>query len=311
MQFEVKLYKSFFHLEIMRVLILGGSSSIGSSLAGKFSDVCYTYHSNPMPLGTARGFALDLRGKDATLRLIEKLAPSIVINAVGAKGMDICETNRQLAYDLHVKGTMHAIEGCKKAGATLVLISTSAVFSGGKKRYTEEDEPDPINYYGTTKALAEAALMGADMPSLIVRTDHPYGWLYHKRQKTNTAARVLDTLNHNETVEEITDWYNNPTYLENLADVVARLLEKEMTGIVHAVGSDFLNRYEFALAVASVFEKDATLVRGKPSSSLNLIATRSSANLDNTTAQRVSGMRLLGVRDGLTAMKGQAAVHKE
>lgn len=286
----------------MKALVFGGSSGIGSRLVNALG-AGYTYFNNKIGLGNS--FKVDIRDKIATINLIKKLNPDLVVHAAAAPNMDICETDKKLAYDVHINGTKNIIEGCKTVDAKLVFLSSSAVFDGKKDIYTEDDETCAISYYGITKAEAENLVANAGLNFLITRMDHPYGWVYFNGQKKNTAVRVLESLDKGLVIEEVTDWYNNPTFIDNLADLIKKLIENGAEGIYHAAGPDFLNRYEFALKIAEIFGKDKNLINKKTSGKLNLPAKRTNCNLDSSKAVKKTGIKLLGVDEGLKEMKRQ------
>lgn len=289
----------------MKILVIGGSSVIGSRLTSIFDESYYTYLNNKIQIGNAEGFELDIRGKASTIDLIKKLKPDIVIHGAAAPSMDICETDKKLAYDIHINGTKNIIEGCKAINAKIVFLSTSAVFDGKKAMYKEDDETCAISYYGITKAEAEKIVINSGLNFFITRLDHLYGWVYFLNQKRNTAIRVLEKLEKGEVVEEITDWYNNPTFIDNLTDVIKKLIEKDAEGIYHMAGPDFVNRYEFALKIAEVFGKDESLIRKKTSDKLNLPAKRANCNLDSAKAEKKTGIKLLGIEKCLEKMRRQ------
>ena len=286
----------------MKVLVFGGSSVIGSRLVSALG-ADYTYFNNKIPI--KNGFKVDIRDKESTINLIKKLKPKLVVHAAAAPGMDICETDKKLAHGIHVNGTKNIVEGCKSINAKIVFPSTSAVFDGEKAVYIEKDETCPISYYGITKAEAEKIIIDSGLDFLITRMDHPYGWIYYDGQKKNTAVRVLEKLERGEVVEEIIDWYNNPTSVDNLSEVIKNLIGKNANGIYHTAGPDFVNRYDFAIKIAEVFNKDQNLIKKKTSDKLNLPAKRANCNLDSSRAEKKTGMKFLGIEDGLKEMRRQ------
>ncbi len=286
----------------MKVLVFGGSSFIGFKLVSALG-ADYTYFKNEIPV--KNGFKIDIRDKTSTINLVKKLEPDVVIHGAAAPSMDICEIDKNLAHGIHIDGTKNIIEGCKAVNAKIVFLSTSAVFDGEKAMYTEYDETCAISYYGITKAGAEKIVINSGLDFLIARLDHPYGWVRFSNQKKNTVIRVLEKLEKGEIVEEITDWYNNPTFVDNLTDVIKKLIENNAEGVYHTAGPDFLNRYEFALKIAEIFDKDENLIKKKTSDKLNVLAKRTNCNLDSSKAEKKTGIKLLGVEEGLNEMKNQ------
>ncbi len=60
----------------------------------------------------------------------------------------------------------------------------------------------------------------------------------------------------------------NPTYVENLAEITAELVEAGAAGIFHVVGADEIVRFEFATRVAKAFGLDASSPSPTPMSKL-------------------------------------------
>lgn len=286
----------------MKVLVFGGSGFIGSKLVELLSgmhETHFTYNNNLFRIVKAVPHPVNITDKDAVTNLVKSIEPDVVFHAVAITNVDLCETDRHLADAVNVEGTRNVANACKETNSKMVYISTSFVFDGKKGIYFEDDETNPINYYGLTKLEGEKITMDTG-DYLVLRTDQPYG--FNKPwQKQNTVTRVLAALNKNEKANEIIDWYNNPTYVDNFAEVSIKLLKK--SGTYHVTGSDFLSRYGWALKICEVFGKDKNLVVPVTSDTLNLPVKRPNARLDNSKAQKDSGMKLLGVEAALKDMK--------
>lgn len=287
----------------MQVLIVGGSSVIGSKLLSYFLEqhinTEFTFLSNNVPC--AKGLKLDVTQKDRTVELISNINPDIVIHTVALTNVDLCELNKTLADSININATVNVIEGCKITKSKLVFISTSAIFNGEKQQYSEEDPPSPSNYYGITKANAEELVRRSNLPYLILRIDQPYCWV-EKWQHTNSVLRVLQTIKSGKILKEITDWYNTPTYVPDFVQVTKKLIDDNDKGTFHLVGSDFINRYNWSLLVAEIFGLDKTLIEPISSEMLNLPAKRANVNLSNQKLFLKKNVQMMGIKDGLRKM---------
>lgn len=288
----------------MKILIIGGTSLIGWQLvnfciANKM-DAHFTYftHKISSPLYSY----LDITKKESTIKLIKRIEPDIVIHASAFTKVDECETNKDLANSINVTGLFNVLEGCKKTNSMIIFISTSFVFNGKKSLYDENDSTSPINYYGITKFRGEELVKNSTLPYLILRTDQPYFWKT-EWQKTNSVIRVLETLRAKNTLREIKDWSNTPTYVPDFVNALFELINKKATGIFHVVGSEFINRYEWALQIADIFELDKTLITPINSSELKLSAKRNNVHLNNEKLYKATGIRMKGIHEGLIEMK--------
>jgi len=286
-----------------KILIIGGSGRIGSKLFDYFSEknieTKFTFSKNEMSL--TKGFHLDIINKRDTIDLISKIKPDVVIHTASLVDADMCETNHSLADLINVKGIENVIEGCKITNSKLVYISSSFVFDGTKDLYFEEDKACPTTYYGITKLRAENLIQDSSLKFLILRTDQPYCWI-EKWQKINSVLRVLRTLKSGKILKEITDWLNSPTYVPDLVNVVDKLVEKKMTGIYHTVGSDYISRYNWSIQTAKTFGLDIKMLKPIPAEELNLPAKRDTIHLSNQKTFEKTGIRMMGVKEGLLQM---------
>lgn len=287
----------------MKILVIGGSGVIGSKTVDYFIklgyEVEFTYFSHEIP--NRRGYQLDITQKNHTVDSIKKLDPDIIIHTTALTNVDLCETNHMLADSINVEGTSNVIEGCKAVGCKFVYLSTSAIFDGTKNQYFENDQASPISYYGLTKYQGEQLARDSTLSYLIIRTDQPYCWI-EKWQHTNSVIRVIETLRSGKNLNEISDWYNTPTYVPNLVVAIEKLIEKKLNGIFHLSGSDFINRYDWSLKIASIFDLDQKKIKAVNSSTLNLPARRANVNLSNSKLLDMTSMKMMGIDEGLEDM---------
>ena len=288
----------------MKIIVTGGSGLIGSKIVKELTkrnhEVHYTYYTNKLNIGI--GHVLDIKQKNDTVNLISKLKADYVIHTAALTNVDLCETDKKLAYLTNVKGTENVLEGCKKTQSKIIYISTSFVFDGKKEKYYENDIPKPINNYGLTKLEGEKMVKKSKLPYLILRTDQPYGWK-EKWQRNNSVLRVLDNLDQSNIMKEIDDWFNVPTYISDLVEVIEYMINHKLVGIYHVVGSNFVNRYEWALVIAGIFKLNKKLIIPIKSKSLNLPAKRANVNLSNKKLLQDTKIVMKGITEGLNHMQ--------
>ncbi len=296
----------------MKSLIIGGSGMIGSHLTKASKSQGYetisTYFEK-IPSSEYQ-FFLDITDREKTIQLINEQKPDIIFLTSALTNVDICETNFELAKSTNVSGTQNVIDGCKKTNTKIVYFSTSAVFDGKKTKYSETDETCPVNNYGITKVLSEELIKKSELPFLIIRTDQPYNWT-ETWQRKNSIIRIIDNLKNNNFFNEITNWYNTPTYIPDMVNSIMKLIQQNSTGIYHVVNSDFLSRYDCAILVAEVFQLDKNLLKKINSSELNLPAKRANVNLDTGKLYHETGIQLSGLKQGLSKMYYEKIINPE
>lgn len=80
----------------------------------------------------------------------------VVCHLAAISGVDDCEENPDLAYEVNVAGTNTVGWFCKKTGAALIFPFSMAVLSDPEKFPINADQPrDPLNWYGRTKLPGE------------------------------------------------------------------------------------------------------------------------------------------------------------
>lgn len=291
----------------MKILVTGGSGVIGSYIVQgcleRKIDVEFTFLKHTFETRNA-GHNLDITNKNDVLSLIAKIKPDIVIHTVALTNVDLCENNKPLANSINVEGTTNVVDACKKTGANIIYVSTSSVFDGKKEKYVETDKPNPTTNYGITKLRGEEIVTNSGIQHMILRTDQPYCWT-EKWQHTNSVLRVLDKIGNHQTLNEITDWRNTPTYVPDFVRVLFSLINKNSQGIFHAVGSDFISRFEWSLRVAEIFRLDKKLILPIQSDSLGLAVKRSNVYLSNDKVFNMIGIRMIGTIEGLNNMKSE------
>ncbi len=286
----------------MKYLIIGGTGVIGHKLVQyllkKEENIEFTYLNNKQIFENSH--ALDIENSVKTKDLINKISPDIVIHCAAISNIDFCQTNKKTAESVNVFGTKNVVEGCKETNSKIVYLSTSFVFDG-KQKYSENDLTSPSTFYGHTKLKGEEIVKESNLPFLILRTDQPYCWI-EPWQHTNSVIRVLESLMNDKMFFEVEDWYNVPTYVPDFVTATMKLIKLKKEGIFHLSGTDFINRYEWALKTSKIFHLNSDLIKPIKSSSLNLPTKRVDGNLSNDKLFNEVGIRMMGVDDGLKEM---------
>ena len=100
---------------------------------------------------------VDIRNRG---RLEDALAGAdVVCHLAAISGVDDCEENPDLAYEVNVTGTNNVAWFCEKTGAALAFPFSMAVLGDPESFPITADQPrDPLNWYGQTKLLGERAI---------------------------------------------------------------------------------------------------------------------------------------------------------
>lgn len=250
-----------------RVLITGANGLLGQALVRRMSrfpeyDVLATGRDDaPRFEGGSCGYVpLDVTRADDVATVFQDFAPNVVVNCAAMSDPSECAENRDAAWAVNAGAVETLARMCRETGARLVHLSTDFVFDGEDGPYREDARPNPVNYYGRTKLAAENAVRAAGLSKwAIVRTVLVYG-TGRDLGRSNVVLWVADRLSQGERIHVVTDQIRTPTYVNDLAVGVERLVHYEKTGVYHISGHELVSVYDLACTVADVYDLDASLI---------------------------------------------------
>jgi dTDP-4-dehydrorhamnose reductase len=199
---------------------------------------------------------LDVRDFAAVRREISTFEPDVVAHLAAETDLETCERDPDHAYRTNTVGTQHVAAATQRHGATLVYISTAGVFDGEKVDgpYTEFDKPRPINVYGDSKYQGERIAASLVAPHFIVRA----GWMIGGgRRDHKFVAKVLEQVAGGARVlYAVDDKLGTPTYTEDFAANLLRLIEEPRYGLYHMTCRGEGSRLDVARAIVAWLGED-------------------------------------------------------
>lgn len=248
---------------MLEVLGTGLSGLVGSRIVQKISS---KYNFTNLDLTTK----VDITNLNQIEQKISCSKADILIHLAAFTDVDKAWEERQnkdgLCYKINVIGTQNIAQACKKFNKHLIHISTDFVFDGEKTEpYTEEDKPNPIEWYGQTKLWAEEEVKNSGCQYVILRIAYPFKAKsapknLEPRVKLDLVRKLIDKLKKGETLNMYFDQIFTPTFIDDIVQVIDYCLVNKPLGFYHCVGSSFISPYNFAALVAQVFGFDKRLV---------------------------------------------------
>ena len=143
----------------MDVLVLGANGLLGSNVISECQrrqmDVSGTYHATE-PSFSIPLYQLDIRNQEHVRRIVERTAPTHIVNCAAMTDVDECETEPELAYDINGEAPAALAELCADQGIQFCHVSTDYVFDGdASSPYPESADTNPIQRYGGSKLEGE------------------------------------------------------------------------------------------------------------------------------------------------------------
>lgn len=154
------------------------------------------------------------------------------------------------AYQINVVGTKNVIRACQEFGLHLIHVSTAYVFDGNKAEpYLENDSTSPIEWYGHTKAEAEAAVMNSAIDWTILRIDQPFR--SDPFPKKDVAHKIIDGLIAGNLYPQFSNHYFGPTFIDDFVKVIDWVIRTKTTGLYHASAGEMWTDFDFASEIQS------------------------------------------------------------
>ncbi len=222
----------------MKIVIIGVNGQLGTDCMNIFSGNHEVFGCD-IP-------EVDISSKDSIEKFVLPIQPDVIINCAAFTAVDACETETELARKINADGPKYLAQISNDIGCKLVHISTDYVFSGNKpipEFYTEEDSVDPLSQYGVTKLAGELAVLEHCPNNLCLRT----AWLYSAYGKNFLKTMLKMALSAPERKFTIVnDQYGSLTWSFTLAKQIEKLLETDITGVVHTTSEGYSTWFEAA-----------------------------------------------------------------
>lgn len=258
----------------MRLLITGASGLLGLNLALEARNMHQVVGMDRCQL-TGVPFEMvcaDLLERGAVDRVLDTAHPDWLIHCAALANPEACEADPELARCLNASLPGDLAAACKVRGVKIVQISTDSVFDGIKSDlYTEEDVPNPLSLYAETKLQGEQAVLSANPDAIVARVNF-YG--FSLNGKRSLAEFFVNNLSAGERIKGFTDLTFNPTFVGDLADLLLRMLAKDLRGLYHTVSADVMSKYSFGVMLARRFGWDESLISSESVDRSGLTARR-------------------------------------
>ncbi len=235
---------------MMKILLFGKNGQVGWELQRALQ-----------PLGQVialdramneNGLCGDLADFGQIQNVFEKVQPDIVVNAAAYTAVDKAESDQKTADLINHLAVKKLAEICKLQNCLLIHYSTDYVFNGeGETAWSENDQSEPVNFYGQTKRLGEIAIEQSGCSYINFRTCWVYG-----SHGNNFIKTMLKLASSREELSIIDDQIGAPTGASLIADVTSHALkyyslagldqQKQLFGHYHLAAAGQCSWYEYA-----------------------------------------------------------------
>ena len=241
----------------MKVLVTGAAGQLGHDLMRVCTAAGDDLTGIDLPaVASGAIVGVDITDRDAVLGCITSLRPDVVIHGAAWTAVDACEGDPGKAFTANALAVRWVAEGCERAGAHLVHVSTDYVFDGTLDRpYHEWDTPNPQSVYGASKLAGEREALALGPRAAVARTSWVCG-----ANGNNMVKTVLGLVRDRPTLSFVTDQIGHPTFTADLAPMLRRLAVDRRSGIHHTTNQGAVSWHGFVQEIVRLLGRDPAMV---------------------------------------------------
>lgn len=276
----------------MRVAVLGGTGLLGHYLVREL----ISCGDDTVVLSRHSETRIDLRVAGSATVALRECQPDVVAYLAALTNLEECERHPDIAFAVHVRGAQEVAAWCNTADRPLVYVSTDSVFDGIKGNYTEDDFPNPVNAYASSKVAGEQVVLSAG--GCVIRTN------FLGAGRGGLLQWLAVALESGQTVTGYEDIRFSPLAAVDLAVAMRRILCAPGNEIYHVGGFATITKYDLACYVQTQLHKGHVNAGPAPQERLRrpLDTSLNSAKARSALGAYDQGWHV-GVRNDLAAIR--------
>jgi dTDP-4-dehydrorhamnose reductase len=236
----------------MKVLLTGASGFLGRAIQNRLAtdhEIIGLCHQQ----GMDGLLPCDIRDAGAFAKILGDHRPDAVVHAAAYRDPDFCEDHPEECHRLNVAPAKTLCENLPE-GVPLIQVSTDYVYDGDDPPYSEEMPPCPVSEYGRSKVAAEN-IVNQRTASISLRMPVLVGAGPSLDQSGYIGQLVALVRDQAET--DVDDYHVRfPTWIEDVADAVAFLIDRQAEGIFQCSGPTGATRYAAAVEVGGILGEE-------------------------------------------------------
>jgi dTDP-4-dehydrorhamnose reductase len=236
----------------MKAAIIGADGQLGSDLVKSFrkEEAILLYYPE-----------FDITQPDKVKKVLSSLEADVIINTAAYHKVDECEDNPQESFLVNSIAVRDLALICRDLGVALVHFSTDYVFDGKKRKpYVEEDAPNPLSVYATSKLAGEYFVQNMLDKYFIIRTCGLYGEAGCWGKGYNFVDTLAALEKQGEPLKVVNDQWVTPTSTAELAERIKELILTGHHGLYHLTNEGECTWFEFAKTIFTLMGKKPNLI---------------------------------------------------
>ena len=221
-----------------KILMTGADGLVGSRFVEMYGE--------KYQLLTPHYSVFDITKKDSVASFAKENPDiDLIIHLAAYTNVDLAEKESELVYQINVEGTQYIYDLATLHGTRLIHFSTDFIFDGTDGPYDESSVPNAHGVYGKTKLQAEEIV--EDYAS-IIRLCFPYRKDF--APKKDFVRSIASLLLSGVKLNMVTDALITPTFIDDIAFGLDKMIDLPEKKIVHLVGSSAYSPFDCAIIIA-------------------------------------------------------------
>lgn len=239
-------------MKLKKILIIGGTGFLGSSLINHLKSDSLTIHFVNRSLFD---LSESIKSEFAEFMRNEKFQYVVICAAI--TDVEKCYKEQTVSNRINVVGTQKLLNLINQNGAIPVFFSSDYVFSGKSSPYEENDIREPRTIYGHQKLSTETFLENNFDNFLIFRTSKLMSKTSHPKNILYPLIRDFVAGKSSRCFE---DQKLNPVFVEDIAEVLSVAFMENLTGTFHLGTRRIFTRAELGRFLASSLGYNTQLI---------------------------------------------------
>lgn len=232
----------------MKILLTGHTGFIGKRLKFKMESMGHEV------FGINSSF--DIWDRIKLNVLVEDISPKLIIHSGAVSDIKKCDEFPDLAYKVNYQGSKNLAEIAAGKGIDFIYFSSDQVYNKfDLNRKTETTPPDPQNYYGKLKLMAEGDIKNNLSNYHILRI----AWQYSVFDQIPTTGRggflenIYSAFSESKPFYASVNSYRNFGFVYDTVNAVCKMVAGEIPfGLYNVASESDFNIYDMAKRVAII-----------------------------------------------------------
>jgi dTDP-4-dehydrorhamnose reductase len=312
----------------MKIYLTGSTGFVGSN----FLRVALEHHDakvfaalNNTELNLRKNLSrakVNLTDREAVKKSVREVKPDAIVHMAFFNDLTKAYQDRKAAWRVMVEATQYLLEVAQNLNIPFIFVSTDWVFDGTQGIADETTPPNPINYYGVMKVVAETLVTNYSKGA-VARIAGVFGLHWEQQnwaalQNTGFGNLPVATVQALQKGERFDLWmdgdnlnrFATPTLATDACEMMLKIIKQNKAGMFHCCGAESISRHSVVQRTAKAFGLDVNLIReaginGHQPKGWQGIPIPSDTRLDGTHTAKVLNHKQLTFDESLAKLKIQ------